>query len=135
MSVTFNGTRVDTSVSWGTRIVRTPDESHEDSVGFNLANGNANAFLRLLDIPLEDESGLCGSLPIADVVRAVQRARASFEYRVDAVTREPSQGVGAKGCRFFSGGVDEAYFTRRLADFSNLLADWIELGADGVSWG
>jgi hypothetical protein len=135
MSVTFNGTRVDTSVSWGTRIVRTEDERAEDSVGFNMANGNASAFLRLLAIPLDDESGLCGSLPMADMVRAVQRARASFEYRVDAVTCAPSEGRGAQGCRFFSGGVDESYFVRRLAEFSELLADWIELGADGVSWG
>lgn len=126
MSVSFNGIK-------GSRIVRTAEEAKEDSVGFNMNNGNAAAFLRLLEIPMDE--GPYGSLPIADMVRAVQRARASFDYRVDAVTRKPEEGVGARGCRFFTAGVDESYFTRRLAEFSELLADWIELGAEEVSWG
>lgn len=136
MSVTFHGTKVDTSVSWGTRIVRTEDEKHEDSVGFNMANGNARAFLRFLEVPsAENEDGLCGSLTIAEAVRLVQRAQASFEYRVDGVTREPLDTQGARGARLIVGGLDEEYFARRLKEFSELLADWIELGADGISWG
>lgn len=132
MSVTFNGTKIDTSVSWGTRIVRTADEEHPDSVGFNLNNGNAAAFLRLLEI---DNRELIGSCPIDVMVRAVQRARDSFDYRVDDVTRKPEERIGAKGCRMFTAGVDEDYFRRQLSRFADLLADWIELGADGVSWG
>lgn len=132
MSVTFNGTKKDPSVSWGTRMVRTSDEAAEDSVGFNLNNGNARSFLLLLEI---DERDLCGSRSMPDMVRAVQRARASFDYRVDALTRKASQGAGERGCRWFSGGVDAEYFERRLTEFSELLADWIELGADAVSWG
>ena len=124
MSVTFNGSK-------GGKIVRTPDEMSEDSVGFNLANGNASAFLRFLKLPNEP----CGSIAMPELVRAVQRARASFDYRVDAVTRKPYTGTGALGCRVFGGGIDDEYFERRLTQFENLLADWMELGADEVTWG
>lgn len=135
MSVTFSGTKTDPTREYP-RIVRTADESAEDSVGFNLSNGNARAFLRLLEVPsANDEDGLCGSLPMADMVRLVQKARASFDYRVDALVRDPLDVQGARGPRLIVGGIDESYFVRRLTSFEALLADWMLLGADGVSWG
>jgi hypothetical protein len=135
MSVTFNGTKVDTSVSWGTRIVRLPSET-DDCVGFNMSNMNARAFLQFLQVPsANEEDGLYGSLPMANMVRLVQRARASFDYRVDALCRESFDTQGTRGPRIISQGIDEDYFTRRLAEFETLLADLIEAGADAVSWG
>ena len=135
MSVSFDGTRKDDSVSWGCSMVRLPNGS-EDDPGFNLSNTNAGAFLRLLEVPsARNEDGLCGSLPIVEMVRLTQKARASFDYRVDALVREPLDVKGARGPRLIVGGIDEAYFQRRLTEFENLLADLIEVGADTVSWG
>lgn len=111
-------------------------EGEDPDVGFNMANTNARAFLGLLRLPEADEEyGLCGSAPMATVLRAVLAARASFDYRVDSVTRKPEEGRGAGGCRFISQGVDEAYFVRRLAEFSTLVEEWTLLGAEAVSWG
>ena len=135
MSVTFNGTKPDPSVPWGTRIVRTRDEQREDSVGLNFANANARLFLRLLEVPGAENDELYGSLSIREAVRLVQCARASFDYRVDVLCRRAEEGRGANGCRYFSAGVDAAYFERRLTEFADYLADWIELGATGISWG
>lgn len=135
MSVTFNGTKTDPTREYP-RIVRTEDERAEDSVGFNLANGNARAFLQFLQVPTANaEDGLYGSLPMADMVRLVQKARASFDYRVDALCREPLDAKGVRGPRIIVGGIGPEYFERRLAEFEALLAEWMLLGADGVSWG
>lgn len=132
MSVTFSGTKVDTSVEWGCRSVRLPNET-EDDIGFNLANVNACAFLRLLEVP--DPDGPYGSLPIGEMAKLVQKARASFDYRVDALCRDSIDTQGTRGPRIISQGIDEAYFTRRLEEFANLVADYIEAGADHISWG
>lgn len=131
MSITFRASVVDLSRPGGTRVVYAPCED-DDIIGFNLANGNARAFLQLLQLPAED---LCDRAGIRLMAEAVQRARASFDYRVDAVTRPTTEQVGPNGATFITMGVNEAYFTRRLAEFAELLADWIELGAHFVEWG
>lgn len=132
MSVTFSGTKVDTSVEWGCRSVRLPNET-EDDIGFNMANMNAIAFMRLLEIPNPEEC--YGSLPIGEMAKLVQKARASFDYRVDALCRPSFDKQGTTGPRIISQGIDASYFTRRLEEFANLVADYIEAGADTITWG
>lgn len=134
MSVTFSGTKKDASSSWGKSFVRLAHDDGEDRY-FNLANANARLFLRFVGLPGADEPQPCGSVDMATALRAVQAARASFDYRVDALVRSPSEGFGPNGVHYFEGGVDADYFARRLAEFEEYLADLCLAGADGLSWG
>lgn len=138
MSVSFSGSKTDPTAPYGSRSVRLkcePDAYGNDERDFNLANANARLFLALLDLPYEDNDDLYGSRSVVEMVKAVQSARANFDYRVDALCRPDESGRGAGGCRYFSQGVDVDYFTRRLAQFEEHLADLILAGADTINWG
>lgn len=114
-----------------------------DSAPFvNLCNANASALLGLLGL---DPSDLFGSLPIADMRRAIIRARATFDRRAPGFTRESvtihgAPVVGADGTvelrpvREFGGGLDVDGLARRLADFSAMVETSAELGATEISW-
>jgi hypothetical protein len=129
MSVSFTaGTRDDED---NFHRVRAQSERLDEFVGFNLNNGNAVAFLRLLELPPEPY----GEVSIVTMVRAVQKAKASFDQRAAVVTRAPEEGGGNGKAWYFIAGADVSYFARRFGEFSELLADWIELGAETVIWG
>lgn len=130
MSTTFMGGKGE-GMTWKRVRARREREDGEHPIGFNLNIGNAVSFLRLLELSPEPY----GSVPIVTMVRAVQKAKASFDYRVDAVTRALEEGGGNGRAWFHVAGADVPYFQLRLEQFSELLADWIELGAECVTWG
>ena len=141
MSVTFDGFRKDFDKGCDgdvMRIVRLSNRP-EDDVGFNMANGNACAFLAFLGLPAEPD----GILPLADMRRVIIKARATFDRNVDAHTREPSSSghVVIDGVthldipRFHQGGIDASYFERRLAEFATLVEDVAAEGATHIGWG
>ena len=133
MSVSFTGRKTNPAARYGFDWVELTDEHGERF--FNLANDNAVRFLRLLDIAIERADDLCGEMPIVDMIRKVQAANASFDYRVDGLVRDTVQGRLPGGPMIYAMGVGEDYFTRRLKEFSEFLADLSAAGADTISWG
>lgn len=113
-----------------------PDQYGDDRRDFNMSNMNARAFLQFLQVPsAENEDGLCGSMPMGDMMRLVQKAQASFDYRVDALCREGFDKQGKRGPRVIMGGIGPDYFERRLAEFAEYLTDLSLAGASEVTWG
>jgi hypothetical protein len=122
--------------AWVRLTYPTADDYGNDDRDFNLSNMNARAFLQFLQVPCaNDEDGLSGSLPIGDMLRLIQKAQASADYRVDALCRESFDTQGTRGPRIISQGIDEAYFTRQLATFAEYVTDLSLAGAAEVSWG
>ena len=104
---------------------------HDDPRSLNLCNGNAAALLGLLRLPLEQGYG---EAPLPDVCRAIQAARAEFDYRVDAHTRRGVDGRGSGGCRVISPAFDEHDLADRLTRFETLVCDMTEAGAVSLYW-
>jgi hypothetical protein len=138
MSVTFSGFKLDGDTF---RTVRLPGDE-EDPIGFNLANGNAIAFLRFLGFPIEEQTDLWGRADIPAVRRALIRANAQFDKRVVANER-PTETHGhlvIDGVthldipRFHAKGIDADYFDRRLVEFSKLVEDCATHGATHIGW-
>lgn len=133
MSVSFSGRKTNPAARHGFDWVELTDEHGERF--FNLANDNAARFLRLLDVPVDSAEDLYGEMPLADMMVRIQRAHASFDYRVDGLVRDTVQGRIPNGPMIYSMGVNEDYFQRRLAEFTEFVTDLSLAGADTISWG
>jgi hypothetical protein len=118
VSVTFSGVGVHVDL----------DSEHY----FNLANGNARAFLGFLGI---DSDELYGELPIPAVRQKIMVARATFDRKVDDFTRPGSDTKRPGQCRVIEGGIDRDYFERRLREFAALVEELAQKGATHISWG
>src|SRR5947209_4317527 len=106
MSVTFSAKRADAS-----RI--SLDIDHPAFL--NISSANARAFLLFLGlVPGDEPMGTC-TLPEAR--RAIMRARATFERRVEGFTREASDTRRPGTARAMTGGIDAHYLATRLDAF------------------
>lgn len=123
MSVSFYGQKADQSPI---RI------GLDDEAYLNMANGNAVAFLEFLGITPNQEDGLYGEITVPEARRAIMRARALFERRVDNFTRET---FTSSDGRFIESGIDREYFKRRLDSFEKFLNAVVEKGATAIYWG
>lgn len=113
-----------------------PREMH-----FNYAN--FRAFAGLLGLPIDE--ALCGELPISDVRRAIMRARATFDRRAAAFTRDEERTFGAPRrnedgsielhpLRSFAGGLTVDRLADHLDRFAVLVEAYAERGATHVRW-
>jgi len=113
--------------------------------GVHMSSATARSFLGLLELPFEPE-GLCGACTLPEARRAVMRARATFERKVDNFTvksetfySSPRQNNnGAIELRPFRGhdfGVDADRLHRQLERFAEFIEIAAQAGADGFSWG
>jgi hypothetical protein len=98
----------------------------------NLANGNARVFLLFLG--LAPGSGPDGDAAIADVRRAIMRARATFDRRAPKFTRRGSDTKRPGRCRVIESELDAAYLERRLHDLERFVEAVVERGASSVYW-
>lgn len=86
----------------------------EDSM--NLNNANAEAFIRMLGLDVEDIWD-CEPFPIEEVEQAIVIAEGVFDINAkDFVRPEVNE------TRFFEGGIDEGYLKYRLEMLKNLLS-------------
>lgn len=92
--------------------VYTREESTAPSCNFSCANAHALLVLIGLDGP-ED---YCGEVPVEEAPVVIRRAIRAKNLRSERrwFDREPSQGVGRKGCRYYEGGNTDAATLRRL---------------------
>jgi hypothetical protein len=138
MSVTFNAFRED---SEGTKRIVRVSPIDDDEIGMNLANDNARSFLGFLGIDAGEY--LDGIVDMPTAKRAIIRARATFEQRVDRYSRpeEKSGHVVIDGVpqlhipRVVIGGISADYFGRRLDMFVALVEGADKLGATHIGWG
>jgi hypothetical protein len=98
----------------------------------NMASANARAFLLFLHVEPGDEPS--GEIPIHEARRAIIRARATFDRRVGSFVRESSDTKRPGMVRVVVGGIDDAWFERRLADFERFLVVVGDLGATMIWW-
>lgn len=109
----------------------------------NLCNGNARALLALLGL-----REAWGTVDIAGARRAIMLARATFDRRAPALTREPvtehaparveHEGNVARvvpGATFHTGGFSATDLRDRLDAFAELVETGARLGAIAISWG
>ncbi len=93
---------------------------------------NARAFLELLELqPTED---LQGELSVHDARRAVMKARALFDLKVNKHTREEQEGHGARGARFFEGGLSRERLQEYLERFAALVEVYASAGCTHIYW-
>jgi len=124
VSVTFYARRSD-----GTTIAL----DIEDPRWLNFSCANARAFLLLLR--LDPGLGPDGEAALPEVRRAVIRAHATFERRAPRFGRPATDTQMSGRCRVIVGGIDEAYFDRRLRDFEKFLDAVVGMGAVAIYWG
>lgn len=126
MSSTFYGKRAD-----GSAIRFGFDEpGHLD-----LNIGNVGALMHLLGLVGPGVDPTYGEASMAMACKAVQRARASFEYLVDDHTRPAADGRREGGCRYITSGLDEHGLRDRLDRFADLLCEATDRGATSIYWG
>lgn len=123
VSVTFSARRADgSSISL--------DVDHPAFL--NMSSANARAFLLFVGIEPGEEPA--GEVSIHEARRAVIKARATFDRRVTAFVREPSDNQRPGQVLLIVGGIDEGYFERRLDDFERFLGVVGEMGATAIYW-
>jgi hypothetical protein len=105
----------------------------EDPRWLNFSCANARAFLAFLR--LDPGPGPDGEATLPEVRRAVIRARATFDRRAPKFTRASSDTQSVGQCRVIVGGIEEAYFERRLGDFERFVDAVVERGATSIYWG
>jgi hypothetical protein len=121
MGVSFYGTRVD-----GTTV----NVPFEHPTFMQLSNANARAFLMFLGLG----DTLCGEVSLPEARRAVIRARATFDRRVRAFTREVTDIKRPGQARVVTGGIDSDYFGARLDGFERLIVFLSEREAIRLCW-
>jgi hypothetical protein len=104
----------------------------DDDPTMNLANTNAAAFLGLLELPTDE---LCGEVELAQVRRAVIKARATFGRKADAFTRESTDTKQPGRARIISMGLDRDQLKDYLDRFERLLTEFTARGCTEVYWG
>lgn len=124
VSVTFYGRRPDNTPVF---------LDIEDANWLNFSSANARAFLAFLR--LDPGYGPDGEVTLPELRRAVIRARATFERRAPRFVRAPTETTRLGRCRVIVGGIDEAYFERRLGDFERFLNAVVGMGAVAIYWG
>lgn len=124
VSISFYGRATD-----GTAITLDID----DATFLNMSNANARVFLAFLGV--EPGAHLVGEITVPEARRAIIRARATFERRVGAYTRESSDTKRPGKVRVIEGGIADDYFERRLDDFESFLGVAVERGATSIWWG
>lgn len=134
MSISFHGTKKDASARHGRTVVRLFYSDGEERY-LNLANLNAAPFLRFLGLSSDQDPYLAGQADFPTVRRAIMKARASFDRKVDQFTRAEETVIGENGCVSVTAGIDREYFARRLDDLSIFVEDLAREGADSLSWG
>jgi hypothetical protein len=105
---------------------------HEHPAAINMASGNGRAFLEFLGVDPGPEP--CGEITMPEARRAVMRAKATFERKVDHFTRSGSDTKRPGHVRVIEGGIGPDYFERRLADFERFLNVVAEKGATSIYW-
>lgn len=130
MSISFDGVFLSDRLNTNATSVRLTDADGEERY-FNLSNANAYAFLAFLGLPEESS----GSVDMPTVRRAIIRARATFERKVDGFTRETVTSGGDGRCTMVDQGIDRDYFATRLDQFSAHVEALATAGANTISWG
>jgi hypothetical protein len=104
----------------------------EDPASLNMASANARVVLGLLGLePGEEPSG---EVSMPEARRAVMRARATFERRVESFTRSDSDTKRPGRVRVVECGVDHEYLARRIDDFERFLNVVVDKGATSIYW-
>ncbi len=124
VSVTFYGKR-----SNGTPVALDVGDAN----WLNFSSSNARAFLQF--IGLEPGYGPDGEASLPEVRRAVIRARNTFGRRALRFGRPATDTQMSGRCRVIVGGIDEAYFERRLGDFERFVDAVVLKGAVAIYWG
>lgn len=104
----------------------------EDPNHLNMSSANARTFLLFLGLDPGPEPA--GEITIYEARRAIIRARATFERRVDAYVRGPSDTRQPGMVRVIVGGVDATWFERGLTDFDRFVAVVGEMGGTAIYW-
>jgi hypothetical protein len=99
----------------------------------NLSSANARAFLLFLGLEPGPEPS--GEAPLSEARRGIMRARATFARRVRGYTRKSSDTMRPGQCRVIEGGLDVAYFARRIDDFERFVDAVAAKGATLIYWG
>jgi hypothetical protein len=104
----------------------------DDPAAVNMANANGRRFLEFLGLDPGPEPA--GEVSMPEARRAVMRARATFERRVPAFTRQESETKWPGQVRVIEAGLSEEYFERRLNDFEKFLNVVTAKGATSIYW-
>jgi hypothetical protein len=102
----------------------------DDIRRLQMSNSNGRAFLEFLGV--DPGEHVQGQLSVPDARRAVVRARALFEKRVDEFTAP--RGRDRKNPQIFLVGRDRSQMADYLERFERLVEALAELGATQISW-
>jgi hypothetical protein len=117
----------------------------EDPRFVSWSYGNAVAMFGLLGLFIKSEAGLTGEAPVADIRRAIVRARATFERRAPGFERAEVIQHGAprthadgsielRPVRAWSMGLDTEGMRVRLDAFERAIHELARRGATHITW-